>query len=149
MKWREVSRGEHGRAVVLVFSHGDEVTEQLGGWCREQRVDAARFTAIGAFGEVVLGWFDWESKQYREIGLDEQVEVLALTGDVALQDDEPAVHAHVVVGRSDGTVRGGHLLRGHVRPTLELVLDEPPVGLRKRHDPESGLAVIAPELRRA
>jgi uncharacterized protein len=30
--------------------------------------------------------------------------------------------------------------------TLELVLDEPPEHLRKRHDPESGLALIAPDL---
>lgn len=144
MQWRELSRGEHGRSVVLVFTTGDEVMESLPGWCREQRVTPAHFTAIGALSDVTLGWFDWEEKTYREIPLEEQVEVLSLAGDVALQDDQPAVHAHIVVGRSDGSAHGGHLLRAHVRPTLELVLDEVPVHLRKRHDPESGLALIAP-----
>lgn len=146
MQWRELSHGEHGRTVVLVFVSGDEVMETLSGWCREQHVDGARFTAIGAFRDLTLGWFDWEAKTYREIPLEEQVEVLSLAGDVALEDDQPAVHAHVVVGRSDGSARGGHLLRAHVRPTLELVLDEVPAHLRKRHDPESGLALIAPTL---
>lgn len=144
MQWRELSRGEHGRSVALVFETGDEVMEALSGWCREQRITGAHFTAIGALSDVTLGWFDWQTKNYREIPLEEQVEVLTLVGDVALQDDQPAVHAHVVVGRSDGSASGGHLLHAHVRPTLELILDEVPVHLRKRHDPESGLALIAP-----
>lgn len=145
MEWRELSRGDHGRTVVLVFGTGDEVVDTLTGWCREQQVSAARFTAIGALSGATLGWFDWQAKAYREIPVDEQVEVLTLAGDVALADDRPAVHAHLVVGRSDGSTRGGHLIRANVRPTLELVLDESPAHLRKRHDPESGLALIAPD----
>jgi len=144
MQWRKLSRGEHGRTVALVFTSGDEVMSTLSAWCRDQRVGAGRFTAIGALSDVVLGWFDCGAKEYREIPLDEQVEVLVLSGDVALQDDEPVVHAPVV-GRFDGTAHGGHLMRAHVRPTLELVLDEPPAHLRKRHDPDSGLALIAPD----
>jgi hypothetical protein len=81
--------------------------------------------------------------QYRPIRLDEQVEVVALVGDVALDDGEPAVHAHVVVARSDGSASGGHLLEAHVRPTLEVVLSESPAHLRKRYDRASGLALIA------
>jgi uncharacterized protein len=48
----------------------------------------------------------------------------------------------VVVGRSDGTTRGGHLKEGHVRPTLELVLTEYPRHLERKPDPASGLALI-------
>ncbi|HEX4156272.1 MAG TPA: PPC domain-containing DNA-binding protein [Acidobacteriaceae bacterium] len=43
--------------------------------------------------------------------LKEQVELLSLSGDEAVKDGEPQVHAHVVVGRRDGTAHGGHLLR--------------------------------------
>ncbi len=146
MQWRELSRGEQGRTVALVFGRGDEVMKTLTDWCHEQHVTGAHFTAIGALSEVTLGWFDWETKKYRQIPLEEQVEVLTLAGDVALEEEQPAVHAHIVVGRSDGSTRGGHLLRGRVRPTLELILDEVPAHLRKRHDPESGLALIAPAL---
>lgn len=148
MQWKELSKGDHGRTFALVFEAGDEVMETMAAWCREQEVSAARFTAIGAFSEAVLAWFDWESKEYRDIPVDEQVEVLTLAGDVAEKDGVPSVHAHVVVGQRDGATRGGHLIRGHVRPTLELVLDDVPQHLRKRHDPESGLALIAPRLPR-
>jgi len=44
---------------------------------------------------------------------------------------------------SDGTAHGGHLVEAVVRPTLEVILVESPQHLRRRHDPESGLALIA------
>jgi predicted DNA-binding protein with PD1-like motif len=131
-----------GETWALVFDRGDEAVEELEAFAREQGLTAASFTGIGAFSEATLGYFDWESKEYEEIGVSEQVEVLSLVGDVAEDDGEPALHAHVVVGLRDGSARGGHLLRGVVRPTLEIVLHRSPAHLRKRHDPTSGLALI-------
>jgi len=127
---------------AVVFDRGDEAVAGLESFAREQGLTAASFTGIGAFSEATLGYFDWESKEYEEIPVSEQVEVLSLIGDVAEKDGEPALHAHVVVGLRDGSARGGHLLRGVVRPTLEVVLRRSPAHLRKRHDPASGLALI-------
>ena len=93
---------------------------------------------------MTLGYFDRKARDYKKIPLREQVEVLSLIGDVALDRGEPKVHAHVVVGRADGEARGGHLLEACVWPTLEVVLTESPRHLRKRHDPETGLALIDP-----
>jgi predicted DNA-binding protein with PD1-like motif len=131
------------RTFALVFDTGDEVAGGLAAFARERRLGAAQFTAIGAFRDVTLGYFDWEKKDYRKIPLREQVEVLSLVGDVAEgEDGTPLVHAHVVVGRSDGAAHGGHLIEAHVRPTLEVVLTESPAHLRKRYDPASHLALI-------
>lgn len=127
---------------ALVFDKGDEVVSTLRAFARDQRLAAAQFTAIGAFSAVSLGYFERERRDYRRIRLAEQVEVLSLLGDVAAGDDGPAIHAHVVVGRSDGSAYGGHLLEGTVWPTLELVLTESPAHLRRRVDPETGLALI-------
>jgi hypothetical protein len=90
----------------------------------------------------VLGYFDWESKQYKKIPVDEQVEVLSLLGDVAVGDQGPTLHLHAVLGKADGSVVGGHLIEAYVRPTLEVILIQPPSYLRKRKDPETGLALI-------
>ena len=130
------------KTFALIFDTGDEAMSGLVKFARENDVGAGRFTAIGAFQNVVLGYFDWDKKEYQKIPVHEQVEVLSLIGDVALQDGEPKVHAHVVVGRSDGSTRGGHLLEAHVRPTLEVILSESPAHLRKQVDEESGLALI-------
>jgi predicted DNA-binding protein with PD1-like motif len=64
------------------------------------------------------------------------------SGDIALKDGEPQVHAHVVVGRSDGTAHGGHLVEARVRPTCELILTESPIHLQKKFDPKAGIALI-------
>jgi predicted DNA-binding protein with PD1-like motif len=137
----------HGQTHVLVFDKGDDVVEHLLGFAREEGLTAASFTGIGAFSDVVLGYFDRERKDYRRIPVDEQVEVLLLAGDVALKDAEPQVHAHVVVGKADGSAWGGHLLGGHVWPTLEVVLVESPAELRRTFDAETGLPLMSVEER--
>lgn len=130
---------------VLVFETGDEVVAGLEQFALERNLKGSSFTAIGALSDIKVGWLDWESKQYEiAVELQEQVEVLSLIGDVALNEGKPAVHAHIVIGRRDGSAHGGHLLRAHVRPTLELVLIEWPHHLCKRFDPVSGLALIRP-----
>lgn len=142
MRAKAIHEANGERTLALIFETGDEVMSALLEFARKQGISAARFTGIGAFSQATLGYFDWEAKDYKKIPVDEQVELLSLTGDIALKDDEPSVHAHAVLGRSDGSTRGGHLLAAHVRPTLELMLVESPDYLRKVHDPESGLALI-------
>ncbi|MBA3381520.1 MAG: DUF296 domain-containing protein [Actinobacteria bacterium] len=125
------------RTYVLVFDKDDAVIEELEGFARECELPAARFTAIGAFSYVKLGYLDRGRTGYLEISLEEQVEVLSLLGDIAEHEGQPKVHAHVVVGRRDGRTRGGHLLEAHVWPTLELMLEESPEHLRRRIDEET------------
>lgn len=128
---------------AVALETGDEAMQLLGEFVRTEEVDAASITGIGAFSRAVLGYFDWQSKTYRRIPVDEQVEVVSLIGDVAVADGTPTLHIHAVLGRADGSVVGGHLLEGHVRPTLEVILIQQPSYLRKRKDPETGLALLA------
>lgn len=131
------------KTFAVIFNEGDEVTDGLLEFAQRESISAAEFTGIGAFEQVTLGYFDWTKKDYSEIPIKDQVEVLAMIGDISLDvDDAPKVHAHVVLGRSDGTTRGGHLIAGTVRPTLEIVITQSPTHLRRRHDPESGLSLI-------
>jgi uncharacterized protein len=127
---------------ALIFEKGDEVISNLNRFAREQELSASQFTGIGAFSALTLGFFVLEKKDYSQIAIREQVEVLSLIGDISLKENEPKVHAHVVVGKIDGTAHGGHLLEAHVMPTLELILTESPRHLRRAIDPETGLALI-------
>ncbi|MFG1942819.1 PPC domain-containing DNA-binding protein [Nonomuraea sp. NPDC048826] len=142
MNSRVLNRSDGMTAHAIVMDKGDEPMTELRRWAEEHEVGAAAFTAIGAFREATLGYFDPGHGDYLRIPVDEQVEVLSLTGDIAVADGRPQVHAHVVVGLRDGTTRGGHLLEARVWPTLEVVMQESPAWLRKRHDPETGLTLI-------
>jgi uncharacterized protein len=128
---------------AVVLDTDDEVAAELGRFVRENQVEAASITAIGAFRHALLGYFDWPTKQYKKFEVGEQLEVLSLIGDVAVADEGPSLHLHAVLGRSNGSVVGGHLLEAHVRPTLEVILIQPPSYLRKFRDPATGLPLIA------
>jgi predicted DNA-binding protein with PD1-like motif len=141
MRAEQIGQGEE-RTYVIIFHVGDEVINGLTVFAKRYDVSFARFTAIGAFCEATLAYFDWESKEYQPIHVREQVEVLSLIGDIADADGQPKVHAHVVVGRPDGMTLGGHIQEAKVRPTLEVVLTETPEQLRRVYDPETGLALI-------
>ena len=129
---------------MIVLATGEDAVECLTSFAREHQLQGSHFTGIGAFSSAVVGYFDWDKKDYRKIPISEQVEVLSLVGDVSVGEDGPKVHAHVVLGKQDASAHGGHLLNGQVRPTLEIVLTEAPTHLRRRYDPQSGLALIDP-----
>jgi len=141
MRMQILSQGTE-RSFALVFDTGEDPVKLITTFAAEHRTRAARFSAIGAFSDAVLGYFDWRKKDYEKIRIAEQVEVLSLLGDIALADGKPKLHAHVVLGKRDGTAHGGHLLEAHVRPTLEVILTESPSHLERVHDPETGLPLI-------
>jgi uncharacterized protein len=127
---------------VVVCDPGDEAVGALNQFARSEDLEAAQITAVGGFERATVGWFDPATRQYRRIPVDEQCELLSLIGDVAVGNDGPVLHAHVTLGLSDGTTRGGHLLEGRVYPTLEAVVTETPAQLRKVMRPDVGIALI-------
>lgn len=134
---------EMPKTYVVILETGDEILSSLKTVAHHEKLAASSFKAIGALSAVELGWFNWEEKKYQTaLKLEEQVELLSLVGDIALEGDQPQVHAHLVVGRRDGSAHGGHLISATVRPTCEIVITESPRHLHKELDPESGIALI-------
>jgi predicted DNA-binding protein with PD1-like motif len=128
------------RTFAVILQKGDEAMRCLQDFAVKERLGASQVTAIGALSSARLAFFDWETKQYRPIPVEEQVEV----ADIAVgPDGKPSVHVHAVLGRRDGTALAGHLQEGHVRPTLEIIITESPAHLCKVKDAESGLALIS------
>lgn len=146
MQYKQIHRSDDGqRTYAVVLESGEEVMERLSGFVAGERIGAAQLTAIGAFSDVVLLYFDWDKKDYSRIPVLEQVEVASLIGDVAAgPDGKPSLHVHLVVGKSDGSAMAGHLGEAHVRPTLEVIVTENPAHLRKVKDQTSGLPLIRP-----
>ncbi|MBR1284584.1 DNA-binding protein [Bradyrhizobium sp. AUGA SZCCT0177] len=143
MKNQLVSDNPGGRIHVVILDSGEEAFAALTRFANEAKMTAASVTAIGAFEKAVVGWFDFATKSYKKIEVNEQCEVLSALGDVAVGDDGKAsLHVHIVLGLSDGSTRGGHLLAGTVRPTLEVVLTEVPARLRRKKRADLGIALI-------
>jgi predicted DNA-binding protein with PD1-like motif len=145
MKSKLISKPGETRVWLAVLDMGEEAKTQLLALAKQEAIENASFVALGAFEKAVIAYFDWEKKKYQNIPVDEQVEVITLVGDIVPDDKGNAsLHAHTVLGRSDGSTRGGHLIEGHVRPTLEITVTELPAHLRRHQHPELGLALIEP-----
>ncbi|MGH8077469.1 MAG: PPC domain-containing DNA-binding protein, partial [Lysobacter sp.] len=118
-------RDDREKTFAIVFESGEEVVNGLLWFANEHELAGAHLTAIGAFERVTSGFFELAKRDYKKIEIHDQVELLSLVGNIAEDDKgERKLHAHVVIGKSDGTAHGGHLLEAYVRPTLEVVVVE-------------------------
>jgi uncharacterized protein len=144
MQYKQLNAGRE-RVFAVVFDAGDEFSEGIREFAEREKITAAHFTAIGALSKATLAWFDPDAQEYEKHAVNEQVEVLSLVGNIAQHEGKPKVHAHAVLGKRDVTTVGGHLLKAHVRPTLEVIVSESPLHLHRVHDPKTGLALIRPE----
>jgi predicted DNA-binding protein with PD1-like motif len=142
MKSNSVASGAE-RVFVLILDQGEEAFKAITDFADKERIDGASVSAIGAFAEAKVGWFDLSAKKYKPIMVNEQCEVLSLTGDIATGDDGRAsLHLHAILGLQDGSVHGGHLLSGSVRPTLEVTIRETVAHLRRKKRADLGIALI-------
>lgn len=148
MKVQILNQSSQETTYAVIFGKGDEVLAGLTEFAEEKHLGAARITGIGAIQNATLGWLDPQRKMYRLIHIDHQAEVLSLLGDIALYQGKPIIHAHIVAGYPDGSTHGGHLIEAHVWPTLEVIVTEYPNAMHKRADPESGMAVIDPDVKK-
>jgi predicted DNA-binding protein with PD1-like motif len=149
MKSTEIANDAGAETRIVILETGEEAFATLTKFANEAGITAASLTAIGAFESATVGWFDFEKKTYKKIEIAEQCEVLSAIGDVAIADDgQASLHVHVVLGLSDGTTRGGHLLKGKVRPTLEVVVTDTPAKLRRKKKADIGIALIDLDARR-
>jgi len=143
MKSKLVWENAGERTFVLILDTGEEAFAAISDFAAKSQLAGVEDTALGAFEHATVGWFDLARKTYRPIEIGSQCEALSLLGDIATGDDgKPSLHLHAVLGLSDGTTRGGHFMKGIVRPTLEVTIVETPAHLRRKKKPELGIALI-------
>jgi predicted DNA-binding protein with PD1-like motif len=140
------------KTYLLVFHTGQEVVKGLLAFARKHKLVAGHLTGIGAVSDAVIGYFDPQKKVYLRLHEKEQLEILSLTGNLALAPAgagppdpprEPFFHVHVALGRRDGSTRGGHLF-AEVRPTVEVILTAYPRPVRRKIGRETGLLLLDP-----
>ncbi len=130
------------KTFALVFDKNDDVLPLLLQFAEENNIGGARLSGIGAFQRVRLGYFDRDRRDYQPIEINEQVELLSCVGNLARSNGKAKLHAHVIVGKRDGTAHGGHLLEGSVWPTMEVMVVETPAYLQRTMDETTGLALL-------
>jgi predicted DNA-binding protein with PD1-like motif len=130
------------KTYAVILESGEEAMEQLLAFAKSLNLSASQFSAIGAFSDTTLGFFDFSIKDYKKNRFNEQMEVVSLVGDITMYKNEYKVHGHVVLANEKGNAFGGHLVKGIVHPTLEIILNESPLYLQREMDGKSGIPLI-------
>lgn len=124
----------------FVYIPKDEpVLDTLTQFCREQRIEAAQLSGIGAIKNIALGAYDLETKSYLRTTFPATHELLSCQGNVTLKEGEPFIHAHITIGNHQMEVRGGHLFEAQVAVVGEFILRPLEGEIRRELDPEIGL----------
>ncbi len=136
MQYKKVSSG-----FVLRFLSRESLSEKLLAFCEKEKVFSGALYGIGALEKAELGFFSYEKKAYETKVFEEDLEVLSFAGNISVKEEKPFVHAHVVLGRKDFSLIGGHFVSGIVGVTLELLV-EPLKKKIERKKQENGLFLL-------
>jgi len=131
---------------LIKLEKGDELLTSVLNYVKEHNIVGGYLTGIGALLKGKIGYFDIEKKQYINIPFLE-VELLACTGNISKNKDtnKPVAHIHIILGNSDGTSLGGHLVEAIVSVTAEIYLVETRPGVYRTKDEETGLFLLSPK----
>ena len=127
---------------VLSFTRGEELFESLLSWCEEKGILGATFTGLGAADQLELAYYHLPSKSYERQNIEEEVEILSLTGNVGVLKGKCALHIHGVFGKRDLSTFGGHVFKLHVSGACELHVTLLHIPLNRVYDEETGLNLI-------
>jgi len=125
MKWKKKDG-----IIVVIMEHGEDFLENIKKLVKSPELPelAVVITALGMLNDVEMGYFDGE--KYEIHRLPEPAELLGISGLITKETDPP-YHFHVTLGKKDGGVTGGHLLKGRVWNTVEMVLLVEEIKLRR------------------
>jgi uncharacterized protein len=146
MRYRLLDEQPGHRVISVAMEVGDQAVAKLLELATELDLRASEITGVGGFHGAKLAFFDVDNGTFIENQFDEQFEVAAFVGNLTREEGSDAqhLHAHVVLGLSDGTTRGGHLVEATVRPTLELMIHESPANVPRGTDSKTGWVVMKP-----
>lgn len=133
---------QDNNTYVISGERGEELLNGIKEFCKEYRIEAAFFHAIGAASEVELAWYDLGAKQYVTTLFQENLEVVSLAGNVSKLGSELVVHSHGVFSNKAMETKGGHVNKVVISGACEVVLNRIEGSIGRVYDDETGLNLM-------
>lgn len=129
-----------GRRFVGRLPQGSDLIAAIEDFCEAHSILMATFSVIGAVSSVTIGTYDQSQHVYITATESSFFEIITCIGNVSLRDGNPAVHAHIVLGDTEGNLTGGHLLSETILFAGEIDLQElSGKPLERSYDESTGL----------
>jgi predicted DNA-binding protein with PD1-like motif len=113
-----------GRRFLGRLPYGKDLITSIEDFCKASSIQMATFSVIGAVSSATLGAYDQKQQVYATFTQEEPLEIVTCTGNVSLMDQNPVIHAHIVLGNVEGKTIGGHLFSETILYAGEIDLQE-------------------------
>lgn len=114
---------KEGNLIAFRFEDGKDVIESLKRVAREHRVQSGMIlSGIGMIRDFEISFYSREKGSYVTDQFNEPVELLSLSGNISLRNNETFFHLHVALAKQDKSAIGGHLKKATVHNTLEGII---------------------------
>jgi predicted DNA-binding protein with PD1-like motif len=133
---------QRGGTYVLKIERGEAVIGAITDLCKSRKIENGSFSGIGAVKGLTCGYYALDERKYYFTDYDELVEVVSLTGNIALKEGEPFVHAHGVFTNTKNEAFGGHIKEMLSGVVVEIVLEVFDAGIERAYDEGTGLFLM-------
>ena len=132
---------------LLVLDRDEEIVSTVTSFIQERGILGGTVTGIGAVKNHTMGFFDVEKKEYVKRTFEENMELGSLTGTIGTVDGKPFLHAHATVCGPELIAFTGHLFKGEVAVTAELIITDFETELPRSEHEDFGLKLfrLAPQ----
>lgn len=127
---------------LLILEKGEELHRSLFEFASEQMLTSAWLAGIGGASSVTLGFYDPSARQYEWKTYSEPLEIVSLTGNLSVVDNEPFWHVHGVFSGKDFTAISGHVKELTIGLTGELHITPLATPITRSYDDTTGLKLI-------
>jgi predicted DNA-binding protein with PD1-like motif len=133
---------EDGDFFLVRFEVGEQLPEKLIELAARYGWTSGSITGLGAVKDVVLAYYDLETREYIHHPVDGIVELVSLVGNLSLIEGKPIWHMHISVADRNGNLKGGHLMKLEVAVTVECWIRRGHQLAIRRKDDFSGLNLL-------
>lgn len=114
---------------------GEEIQEALRQFAHAVDIKAGFYQGIGTLTQVELAFFCTDLKTYDRKFFNDEYELVCLIGNLSTTDGVCAPHSHVTLSDRNFQTYSGHLVRGVVSVTAEIVVTTIDLALTRKEDP--------------
>jgi uncharacterized protein len=107
---------------LVRLDRGEKLIANLSKLVKEQNINSAWISGLGAAQESELGFYDLDNKKYIYRTFDKLLEITSLQGNIAWKDSELVIHIHGTFSDQDMRAYGGHVKELIVGGTCEILL---------------------------
>ena len=130
---------------LLYVEKDEKVMSSLTKFCKAKNIKNGKLSGIGAVKNTELGAYDIIEKRYLKKRISNVHELVSFEGNVTLNNEQPFLHAHVVLSDHDMHTYGGHLFETTIAAVGEFFLRKVEGDAYRKLDSDIGLPCICLE----